>query len=581
MSDTIINRVISGVAILLVVTIGSGLSYGQNTDQAIIADNAEAEKTDYETERWRMVEISLKSSATYEDPFNDVKVRAIFTGPDGSVIKRPAFWDGNNTWKIRFAPIQTGQWHMETICSDTANQALHHIKKTISAKPYTGDLAIYRHGFLKVSPDNRYFTYADGTPFFYLGDTHWIFAHERFDTSNVEGVSSQFKYTLDKRVKQGFTVYQSEPIQPAHLSGSDSDTGGDEEAFYNLRDGFDSDDLPGFANLDRKFKYIADNGLVHANAVICWALDPANFPDQFSKAYMAKLAEYWVARYGAYPVLWTMAQEIDNNHYDEFDSVTIEKWFAAAETISDTDSYNHPLTAHMENAGETIASNSWWGDKPYHDWWAVQWQKKLTDKSIPKDFWNYTPTKPSVLFETAYEGFWTDAKGAREAGYIAFQNGLYGYGYGANGIWNDLYSQTPPDYGTNYQLPKRYLHWFKGANLKGASQLCYFKRFYTGLKWWKLIPRFDDRSWAVFANAEKSLLSSDGSSTTVVYFFGKQLQTGTLKKLGTGNVYKARWYNPRTGGYRTIEQFTAESEHWEIPAKPDKEDWMLLVQKQP
>ena len=81
--------------------------------------------------------------------------------------------------------------------------------------PYSGNLEIYKHGFLKVSGNGRYLTYDDGTPFFYLGDTHWILAHERFDTSNAPGVTSQFRYTVDKRVSQGFTVFQSKPGRPA------------------------------------------------------------------------------------------------------------------------------------------------------------------------------------------------------------------------------------------------------------------------------------------------------------------------------------------------------------------------------
>ena len=36
--------------------------------------------------------------------------------------------------------------------------------------------------------------------------------------------------------------------------------------------------------------------------------------------------------------------------------------------------------------------------------------------------------KVILLYGTPYEGFWTDAKGARGTGYKAFQNGMYGYG---------------------------------------------------------------------------------------------------------------------------------------------------------
>ena len=187
---------------------------------------------DYSVQRWRVVEIELSSSQSYSDPFYDVDVEVTFTGPDGLKITRPAFWDGGLIWKIRFAPPETGLWTMTTNATDVGNSGLHNVTKTVECGSYAGDLDIYNHGFLKISNNGRYLTYANGTPFFYLGDTHWILPHERFETSNAPDVASQFKYTVDKRVKQGFTVYQSEPIWQPHVGGAHD--GEDEEIVANL-----------------------------------------------------------------------------------------------------------------------------------------------------------------------------------------------------------------------------------------------------------------------------------------------------------------------------------------------------------
>ena len=307
-------------------------------------------QSNYTVEQWKVAEIEFTSAKTYANPFDEVEVTANFKGPDGKIISRPAFWDGGKRWIVRFAPTQTGVWKMTTSCSDKTNTGLNDINQSITCKPYTGRLDIYKHGFLKVSDSKRYFVYADGTPFFYLGDTHWIFIHERFDSSNVKGVPSQFKYVVDKRVVQGFTVYQTEAIQHPHgqntSGGGGNHLGNDEEAICNFRDGFDEKDLAGFRNIDRKFKYIADKGLVNANSSICWALDPADFPEAYSEKFMYQLSRYWTARYGAYPVLWTIAQEIDRNMYKKYDSVSITKWFAVGKAIEDNDAYHHPLTAH-------------------------------------------------------------------------------------------------------------------------------------------------------------------------------------------------------------------------------------------
>lgn len=526
--------------------------------------------------RWKMLEITLNSSKTYTDPFNQVELSATFFGPDGKVIIRPAFWDGGMIWKVRFAPTAVGRWRMMTSCSDPSNRGLNKVHETIQCIPYAGSLAIYQHGFLKVSQNKRYFIYDDGTPFFYLGDTHWIYIREHFDTSNVKGVASQFRYIVDKRVAQGFTVYQTEAIQsPQGISA------GSQEPHCDFTDGVSDQDMAGFRNIDRKFQYLADKGLVNANSAICWALEPADNPAIYTESYMAKLGRYWAARYGAYPVMWTIAQEIDRNMYHHYDSATIRKWFRAAEAIANNDAYHHPLTAHMENTSSTIASTSWWGRKPYHNWWAIQWQEGIRGdiSRIAKDFWDFSPAKPSVLYESAYEGFWTDAKGARGAGYKAFQSGMFGYGYGANGVWNDLYSKDPPDYGTAYEMPVRYLGWYEGANLPGAEQLIFFKRFYTRIDWWTLVPRFSDTAWSDFADKGQALIATSGNDTYVVYFYNRVPATGILKHLQQNATYKARWYNPRTGDFTPIGTFRSSDTRWIVPDKPDDDDWVLLVEK--
>jgi hypothetical protein len=161
-----------------------------------------ANAANYKIQQWQAVEIQLTSAVTYADPFQDVDVTATFTSPGNKEVIRPAFWDGGTTWKVRFAPPQTGLWTMTTSATDIKNGGLHHVTKTVRCDRYSGNLDIYKHRFLKVSSSGRYMTYADGTPFLYLGDTHWILSHERFETSNAPGVASQFKYTVDKRVER-------------------------------------------------------------------------------------------------------------------------------------------------------------------------------------------------------------------------------------------------------------------------------------------------------------------------------------------------------------------------------------------
>lgn len=159
-------------------------------------------------EQWRQIILSFESKKTYDNPFLDVSIWSIFTGPSGRRIRREAYWDGGNTYRIAFAPTETGMWSYRLEAPEETG--LSGVQGTIECIPYEGDLAIYRHGFLKVHPSGRYLTYADGTPFFWLGDTHWAFAFgERWDESNHPQMTSMFRGMADRRKEQGYNVYQT------------------------------------------------------------------------------------------------------------------------------------------------------------------------------------------------------------------------------------------------------------------------------------------------------------------------------------------------------------------------------------
>ncbi|MEM9664508.1 MAG: DUF5060 domain-containing protein, partial [Bacteroidota bacterium] len=47
----------------------------------------------------------------------DLTMTVTFTGPDGRVQQRPAFWAGGLRWRARFQPDTTGLWHYTTAAS--------------------------------------------------------------------------------------------------------------------------------------------------------------------------------------------------------------------------------------------------------------------------------------------------------------------------------------------------------------------------------------------------------------------------------------------------------------------------------
>jgi hypothetical protein len=59
---------------------------------------------------WRQVEIELEAAASYPDAYTAVDVWVDFGHESGFVLRRPAFWDGGRTWRVRFAGTVTGEW---------------------------------------------------------------------------------------------------------------------------------------------------------------------------------------------------------------------------------------------------------------------------------------------------------------------------------------------------------------------------------------------------------------------------------------------------------------------------------------
>ncbi|HWI58937.1 MAG TPA: DUF5060 domain-containing protein, partial [Bacillota bacterium] len=388
------------------------------------------------TETWRAAEIVFESATNYTNPLLQADLSVLFTSPSGKTWAVPGFWDGGRTWRVRFAPSEYGVWKYVSTCSNDSDTGLHGKSGTLGANRYQGSLAIYQHGFLKTAPGVRYFMYADGTPFFYLGDTHWSMPQEPFD--------EMFRVVVNQRVAQGFTVYQSEPLG----------------AKYNLANGLNEADLPGFRELDRRFKYIADAGLVHANAQLFFS--PEIGQRGYDDEYLAKLCRLWVARFGAYPVLWTTAQEVDNDFYfdrgeqTQFDARS-NPWKKVLAWVHAQDGYQHPGTAHMEFAGArpepkefppkaqrprygygVMASTSSFRQVPGHTWYAVQWTPPNAS-GIPwamvRDFWENGQGKPIINYEGSYDHLWTLEEGARQQGWTAYLNGMFGQGYGAIDIW--------------------------------------------------------------------------------------------------------------------------------------------------
>ncbi len=541
---------------------------------------------------WVMTELRFESSTDYTSGGSEeVLMDVSFTHPKtGETLVRPAFWDGENVFIVRFAPTKEGRWKWVSQCP--RDPSLDGLKGTLKCEKYDGELAVYKHGFVRVEPGKKHMTYADGTPFFYLGDTHWGMYSEELDApgphAGETGAESHFKYIVDRRVEQSFTVYQSEPL------GSP----------FNVIDGkVDSVDIQGFRIADEYYKYIASSGLVHANAELFFAASMREALAKDDHALEA-LSRYWVARFGAFPVLWTLAQEIDNDFYSErghqnFYDFTNNPWVKVAEYIHKYDCYNHPLSGHQENAWHTTVTGRGTGaegrdgngasvfaseevaQRTGHNWWAVQWSPSLTepvDPELVRDYWE--TSRPAINYEGRYCGLWTKDFGSRAQGWISFLSGFFGYGYGAIDIWlyksdYDIKSESfdGVDHITSADKLKP---WSESIEYPSAGQMRHLRSFMESFDWWNLTPVLKDEN--AFKAEASGYVYARTPGTHVLYFFSKDTSTGEITDNQAGKTLQMTWFNPRTGEYREPVNITASADgRLILPERPDSEDWVLKI----
>jgi hypothetical protein len=123
---------------------------------------------------WEKVEITVQTSESYENPYTDVEVWADVKGP-GFNKRCYGFWDGNNTFRIRVLATAAGTWTWKT-GSNQNDAGLNNKTGRFTATAW--DEAAKkknscRRGMIKASANGHAFEYADGTPFFLVGDTWW------------------------------------------------------------------------------------------------------------------------------------------------------------------------------------------------------------------------------------------------------------------------------------------------------------------------------------------------------------------------------------------------------------------------
>ncbi|MFC1959686.1 DUF4038 domain-containing protein [Chloroflexota bacterium] len=513
-------------------------------------------------EQWTVFETTLTSTEICTDPFWELDVTVTFTGPSGVQQTVNAFWDGGATWRTRFMPSAVGAWQWTTTCTDPANSGLHAQSGAFDCRSYTGDNPLYQHGPLQLSADHRYLIHRDGTPFFWLADTAWNGA--------LKAQPKDWHTFLNARQAQNFTVIQFVGMQwracPVDRRGESSFTGA-EHVQINPQV---------FQRVDEQLTAINARGMVAA-PVLVWALTDDDPGNALSEADIIRLAQYQVARWGAYHVVWILGGDCDYLRDER-----VAKWERIGTAVF-AQRHSQPVTMHPcgQNWGgaafrgvdwfDFISYQSGHGDSDEHLRWLVE--------GPPALHWADDPPLPIINLEPNYEGHPAyhsqtlfAADHMRRAAYWSLLIGPpAGVTYGHQAIWP--WHEKPGIVLGHGDLATT--AWTDSVEAPGAVQMGLLSSFFSQFEWWALRPAPDllaDQPGATdpakFIAAAQTM---DGQWAVIYTPVGDTLP---LTAWALASVEFAQWFNPRTGAWR------AATINNSGLTPPDELDWLLVLGKE-
>ncbi|MEM7654700.1 MAG: DUF4038 domain-containing protein [Bacteroidota bacterium] len=521
-----------------------------------------------EVEQWTTYEISLEAQGTYDNPYTEVSLWATFTSESGQQMKRPAFWDGGNTWNIRFAPPTTNErWTWQTQLQSGTDAGLSGQSGALRSIPYQGDHQLLRSGLLKMSPGKRNVVHADGTPFLVVGDTPWAIPF-RATTEQVE------RYARDRQTK-GFNTALLMTLQPDMESVGPNARNTDQgfvRAFSDLSDGhINQMDPTYFHYLDSLIDILLDHEIVPVYQPVFhgfgWKGEKVLGVVVDADEYV-RYCQYLLARYGSQPAFWLLAG--DHNAKDpgvKESGEMMEVW----------DAYQQPTGLHYSPCDDFIAEwakndplkhcmhhNNSWQEEPWMDFqWAQTGHNGDHQYHKVSRMYDNPTVKAAANGEPTYEGMGGGKNGlgwwqGEDAWMQLMSGGTMGVVYGAASLWQWKITADEAGWADWAAQPKS---WEEAMQMEGSIHVGLVGQILEGYQLTDIEKRWD-------LAGGKPLLAKEGELYLSYLNAG-----GTLTIAGLPADLPYHWVNPKTGEAQPIETTTA-SMAFEAPSP---QPWVLVV----
>lgn len=424
---------------------------------------------------------------------------------------------------------------------------------------------------LRVSDNKRFLVKADGTPFFWLGDTAW----ELFHRLNREEAEKYLKNRADK----GFTVIQA--VALAELNGLHDPNPYGEIPLEN-----DDPTKPReayFQHVDFIVNKAADLGL-YIGLLPTWGdkvfKDRWGVGPEIFNADNARVYGKWIGnRYkDKKNIIWILGG--DRNPRNEAD---VAIWRAMAAGIEEGvgGSDKAIITFHPQPTGLEEGGSSRWFHK---DEW-LDFNMFQTGHCRENNVWdrvqvvyNRTPVKPVFDGEPLYEDHpvcfnakdlgTSSPYDVRKHAYLDVFAGAFGHTYGCHDVWQMYAPHRTPVNGPHHP-------WYIAIDLPGASQMKYLRNLIESRP---MLDRVPDQSLIVNTmGANDRIQSTRGKDYLFVYSAQGKPITVNMGKIA-GNDVAAFWYNPKNGETKDDRRLPNKGQQtFTPPSSGYGHDWVLVI----
>ncbi|HEV8608317.1 MAG TPA: DUF4038 domain-containing protein [Tepidisphaeraceae bacterium] len=535
-----------------------------------------------ETQANVMTELTFRAAGPHKDPFNDVALDVIFTDPNGKEFRVPAFWAGEAVWKARYASPIVGVHRFRSESTDATDKGLHAVSGEVTIRPYTGNNPLYMHGPVRVAANKRCLEHADGTPFFWLGDTWWMGLCQRLRWPE------DVKKLAEDRKAKGFNVIQI--VAGLYPDMHPFDPRGANEAGFPWQENYAAIRPEYFNAADQRIFYLVDQGFTPC-IVGAWGYFMQWMGPEKTKQHWRNL----IARHGALPVVWCAAGEANLPWYlakgfPYDDRKQVSKWTEVLRYIRATDPFRRSLTIHPTGIGRLSARNAT-DDETLLDFDMLQTPHGQREAVAPtlrtvRESYAEKSVMPVINGEAAYEmlGDNLPTRWTRRMFWICMMNGAAGHTYGANGIWQ-VNRRGQPHGPSPHHPPGSVgygkIPWDEAMNLPGSSQVAAGKKLFEEYPWNKFTPHTE---WARFANQARLAMETPyatGIADGVRIIYAPLPDAVEIHDLAADTAYKGLYFDPVSGEKTSIGEVRSDANGVWICPPPKvvkEEDWVVVLE---